>query len=149
MKNLILSFAIVLVTGLTPALAHAVENDPRIEKVFAQQFAGAENVKWTTLDDGYQKANFTLSGIRVEAIFSKEAEFLGAVRNLFYNQLPLAVMQNIGNKFAGAAIIEVKEITNNEGTSYRVVLEQKNKVYTLKLNSQGDITDQEKEKIKK
>jgi hypothetical protein len=149
MKNLILSFVIVLATGVAPALAHAANNDPRVEKAFTQQFAGAENVKWTTLDDGYQKANFTISGIRVEAIFSKEAEFLGAVRNLFYNQLPLAVMQTIGNKFANAVILEVTEITNNESTSYNVVLEQKNKKYTLKLNSQGEITEKENEKIKK
>jgi hypothetical protein len=149
MKNLVLSFAIVLVTGLAPAPAHAVKNDPRVEKAFTQQFAGAENVIWTTLDDGYQKASFTLSGISVNAIFSREGEFLGAIRNLFYNQLPLAVMQTIGNKFANAVILEVREITNNASTSYHVILEQKNKKYTLKLNNQGEITDQEKEKIKK
>jgi hypothetical protein len=65
MKNLILSVAVILATGMTPALVYAADNDPGVEKVFAQQFAGAENVKWTKLSDGYQKATFTFNGVRV------------------------------------------------------------------------------------
>jgi hypothetical protein len=147
MKNLIASLALVFATGLTPAFANGINDGPGAEEVFAKQFAGAENVKWTKLNDGYLKATFTLSGIRAEAFFDGNAEFIGAVRNLLYSQLPLAVMQTISNKFETAAIIEVKEITNHEGTGYRVVLEQKNKKYKLKLNSHGEITEFQREKI--
>ena len=117
--------------------------------VFAQQFAGAENVKWTKLTDGYQKASFTLSGIRVEAYFNQDGELQGTLRNLFYNQLPLAVMQTVSHKFSGAVIVEIKEITNNDGTTYRVVLEQRNNKYNLRMNSSGEITEKEKEKMVK
>jgi hypothetical protein len=148
MKNLIVSLAAVLATSLTPALASGSNDNPGAEEVFSKQFTGAENIKWTKLNDGYLKATFTFSGIRAEAFFDRDAEFVVAVRNLFYNQLPLAVMQTVGDKFAAAGIIEVKEITNNEGTSYRIMLEQKNKKYNLKLNSLGEITEQRKEKLK-
>lgn len=148
MKKLIVSLATVLATGLAPAFAHTTNDNPRAEKVFAQQFAGAENVKWTELSDDYVKASFTLSGIRVEAYFNQDGELEGTLRNLFYNQLPLAVMQTVSHKFTGAVIVEIKEITNNESTSYRIVLELKNTKYNLKLNSFGEITEQEREKIK-
>jgi hypothetical protein len=116
MKKLIVSLAAVLAIGLAPAFAHAANDNPHVEKVFAQQFAGAENVKWTEVTDGYLKAAFTLSGIRVEAYFNADGELEGTLRNLFYNQLPLAVMQTVSNKFASAVIVEIREITNNDGT---------------------------------
>ena len=94
MKNLIVTLAVVLATGVTPLLANATDTDPRAEKIFAQQFAGAENVKWTSLDDGYLRVTFVLNGIGAESFFDKDAELLGTVRNLFYSQLPLVVIQS-------------------------------------------------------
>jgi hypothetical protein len=149
MKNLIVTLSFALAAGLTPVLATPVTSTPIMEEVFAQKFAGAENVKWTKLDEDYQKVSFTLGGTRAEAYFGTNGELLGTVRNLFFSQLPLVVMQAVGNRFDNAAIIEVKEITNNDGTSYRVVLEHKEKKYNIKLNSAGDITEQQKEKLKK
>ncbi len=136
------------VTALTPVLANKTQEDPRTETVFAKQFSGAENVKWTNLEDGFQKASFTLGGIRVEAYFNSEGELAGAVRNLFYSQLPLTIIQSVSSKFADAVVTEVREISNTEGTSYRIVLEQKDKKYSLKLNSQGEIIESVKTKKK-
>ncbi|MBC7948379.1 MAG: hypothetical protein H7Y42_10900 [Chitinophagaceae bacterium] len=50
-------------------------------------------------------------------------------------------MQSVSNRYAQAVIIEVKEITNHEGTSYRVLLEQKEKKYSVKFSSLGDVTE--------
>lgn len=150
MKNLFVTLAVVAATSLAPVFAAGSHpGDPRSEAIFAKQFSGAENVKWTELDDNFRKVSFTLGGIRAEAFYSNEGELLGTVRNLFFSQLPLAVIQAVNTKFQEPVIIEVKEITNAEGTSYRVILEQKDKKYNLKLNSLGEITDQQKEKVKK
>jgi hypothetical protein len=139
----------LVVTAATPVLVHATDNDPRAEEAFAKQFAGAQNVKWAKLEDGYLRVTFVLNGIGAETFFNTDGELLGTVRNLFYNQLPLVVMQTVDSKFAGASVIEVKEISNEEGTSYKVVLEEKNKKYSLRLNSFGQITEEQREKIKK
>jgi hypothetical protein len=147
MKNLVVTLAVVLAAGLTPVLAHDKNSNPRTEAVFAKKFTGAENVTWTKLDADYQKVSFTLGGTRAEAYFTNEGELLGTARNLLFNQLPLVVIQTISNKFTDAPVIEVTEFTNSDGTSYKVVLEHRNKKYNLKLNSLGDITDQQKEKI--
>jgi hypothetical protein len=148
MKNLIVSLAVVLAAGFTPAIANGTDGDPRAEKKFAKQFAGAEHIKWTRLDNGYLRVAFVLNGTGAESFFDSDAQLLGTVRNLFYNQLPLAVLQTIDTKFGQAVVVEVKEITTSEGTSYRVVFEQKEKRYNLRLNSHGEITELQKEKIK-
>jgi hypothetical protein len=149
MKNLIVSLSLVFATGLTPVLATGTNHDPRAEKTFAKQFAGAENVAWIQVDADYLKASFTLNGIRAEAYFSNDGELLGTARNLFYNQLPLLVMQTIGNKFTGAVIIEVTEITSPDGTNYKIVLEQNDRKYHLRVNGLGDIIEKKKEKLNK
>jgi hypothetical protein len=148
MKKLLLTMSLVLTAALfSTVLANGT--DPRTEKAFAREFAGAENVKWTTLEDGCQKASFVLAGTRVEAYFSSDAELLGTVRNLLYGQLPLVVMQSVNSRFANAVIIEVTEVANNEGTHYKVRVEQKDKSYNLKLNSSGDVTEVKKMRTKK
>src|SRR5690349_9731328 len=120
MKNLIVSLAMVL-GSVAPALASGGETDPRAEKKFSQQFAGAQHIKWTRLDDGILRVTFVLNGIGAETYFDKDAELLGTVRNLFYNQLPLAVVQAIDNKFGEIIVVEVKEVTNTDGTNYSIV----------------------------
>jgi len=149
MKNLIVSLALVLIAGVIPALAHGTDTDPRAEKVFAQKFTGAQNIKWTRLEDGYLRVTFVLNGIAAESFFDRDAELLGTVRNLFYSQLPLTVIQEINNKFGETSVIEVKEITNSDGTSYKVVFELNNRKYSVRLTSLGEILDVQKEKIKK
>lgn len=149
MKNLVVSLAVALTTAIIPALAYAGDHtDPRAERKFAGQFTGAQNVKWTRLDDGYLRVTFVLNGVGAESYYDNDAELLGTVRNLFYNQLPLPVVQTIDNKFGAITVIEVKEITNEDGTSYKVVFEQEDKKYTVRLNSLG-ILDVKKEKMKK
>ena len=147
MKNFIVSLATVLATGLTPVFANGTNDDPRAAKIFAKEFAGAQNIKWTRLDDGYLRVTFLLNGVAAETYFDADAELLGTIRNLFYNQLPLPVMQTVNNRFADAVIIDVKEITNPEGTTYKVTLEQKGRKYNIKLDSLGQVTG--KQKLKK
>ena len=149
MKKLIVATVALLTFGTTTILANGKDNETKTEKVFARQFAGAENVKWSDLDGGYKRVLFTLNGIGVEAYYDQDATFLGTVRNLFFNQLPLAAMQTVNKKFSDAVVIEVKEITNAEGTSFNVLLEQKDKTYNLKLNSLGYILEKEKIKDRK
>jgi len=148
MKNLFVTLSLVLTTGITPLLANETHSDPRTEAVFLKQFSGAENVKWTKLEEGFEKVAFTLGSVRVEAYFTNEGELAGSVRNLFFNQLPLTVMQAVNNKFEGAVVVEAREINNADGTTYRVVLEQKEKKYNLKLNSRGEMLEVSKMKKK-
>ena len=141
MKKIILSLSLLLTTGVSVVLAAAEpKTDPRVQELFKKEFAGAESVQWSTIGD-YEKVSFVLGGHRAEAYFTSEGELAGSVRDLFYDQLPLAVMKAVDNRFEGAGILDVREIANSEGTSYKLIIEKKNKKYNLSLSSNGDFIE--------
>jgi hypothetical protein len=146
MKRIILSLSIVL-TCATAVFASDVPGDNEAaKKVFDRVFRGAEHVSWTTQDD-YTRATFVIGGHRTEAWFSAEGELLGTARDIFFTQLPLVVMRSVDKRFEGASIFETREISNLEGTRYRLTLEHKGKKYKLAVYPDGNFD--EVEKIKK
>lgn len=144
-------FMLPVLMAVTAASVFATPNpdkaDPRTEAIFKREFAGAHDVKWTSLKEGLQKVTFVWGGIRTIAYFNERAELVGSVRNVFYDHVPLSVVRTIGSRFSNPVVIEVTEISNPEGTSYKMILEQKNKRYQVRINSSGTIL--EKERIKK
>lgn len=144
MKKIILSFAMLLAAGATAVMA-APRPEPgqRVLESFKKEFATAENVSWNRLEN-FEKATFQIGGSWVVAYFSENGQLEGCARDIFYNQLPLAVMTAVDKKYADAAIINVREITNAEGTNYLVTLEKKERRYRVKVNAAGIITDVEK-----
>jgi hypothetical protein len=120
-----------------------VRKDPGVEEVFNREFSGAENVSWSRQGE-YQKAIFVLGGHRVIAYFNEDNELAGCIRDIFYDQLPLIVMKAVDNKFPRAGMQEIREITNDDGTSYLVRVELNKKKYKVRITSAGNITDIEK-----
>lgn len=120
--------------------------DPRAEQAFQQQFAGADNVRWSKADNDMLKVSFTWAGQSALAFFTKDGRFAGAARNLQPQQLPLAIMMGINKRFVSPVIITAKEISNEEGTSYSVLLEDNKGKYNVTLNSAGEIISKEKAK---
>jgi hypothetical protein len=144
MKKIIVSFSLLLAAGLSTSFAATETNpDQRTLDGFNKEFIAAQNVSWDKQGE-YDKATFLLAGHRVIAWFNSAGQLEGCVRDLFFDQLPLNVMTAIDKRFAGADILSVREITNSEGTSYRLTLETKNKKYNVKLGSSGNIDEVEK-----
>jgi len=145
MKKIFVSLSLLLTVAVSTAFAHVIIIDPNpgVEEVFKKEFAGAENVSWSQ-QENYQKATFVLAGHRVIAYFNEDNELAGCIRDVFYDQLPIAVMKAVDQKFPGADIQEVREITNNDGTSYLLRADLKNKKYKVRIASDGNITDIEK-----
>jgi hypothetical protein len=50
-------------------------------------------------------------------------------------------MITVDKRFEAAEVLTVNEISNSEGTSYLLVLESKNKKYSVKVNSSGGIAE--------
>lgn len=139
MKKSILFLAIFAVLGFAQA-ANATEGE-RARETFKKHFSGAENVQWAQLENDVQKASFLWGGHRTEAYFGAEGEFLGAIRGLLFQQLPIAVSRTLDQKFDKRVILEVREVTNHEGTSYTIQMEWKNKRYRVRLESDGSILE--------
>lgn len=143
MKKMIASFSLCLTAGLSTVFAANPDPNRQVLDVFKKEFATAQYVTWNK-EDNLDKATFQLGANWVTAYFSTAGQLEGCVRDIFYDQLPLVVMTAVDKRFTDATIIEVREITNSEGTSYRVTLEKNTKKYKLKIDSFGQINQVDK-----
>jgi hypothetical protein len=144
MKRIFLSLSLVAAIGLSPAFAN-VEPDvnAKIKSSFEKEFSAAKFVSWTE-DGEFLKATFLLGEHRAIAYFSEDGRLEGCARDLFYDQLPMLVMNSLDRKYAGAIVLDVTEIVNSEGASYKVNLEYKEKKYRVKTDAGGNIIESEK-----
>ena len=137
-------FFLLLSLGATTVFANE-EPEPSqlVLSQFKKEFSTAENVSWDKQDE-FDKATFVLMGRRVIAYFNSLGQLEGCVRDIFFDQLPLAVMTAIDKKFANAEIFDVNELSNAEGTSYRIRLTAKNRKYSIKVSAHGSISEVQK-----
>ncbi len=144
MKKIIISFSLLLTACLTAVFANnAVTPNEKILASFKKEFSTAQDVTWNK-QDNFDKATFLLGASWVIAYFNPAGQLEGCARDILFDQLPLAVMTAINKRFTAAEIINVREITNGDGTHYRLALEAKNKKYKVKVDSSGNINEVDK-----
>jgi len=147
MKKYLLLLPVILVAVSTTAFAGPSKDvNPRAEVEFKKHFANSENVKWSKEEGGFLKATFTWANHLTLAYFDPNGDLVGSIRGISYNQLPLIVLRNVEKSYSNAIILEINEINNDEGTQYKLTIEEANKKYTVRLNSFGETI--KKEKIK-
>ncbi|HMR91647.1 MAG TPA: hypothetical protein PKC69_05015 [Chitinophagaceae bacterium] len=130
-----LSAGVFAATGETPD--HALLS-------FEKHFAGAKDVTWENDAAGFRKATFVWGGHRTIAYYTTEGELAGTARGLFFAQVPMSVSRAFYRNFEKAIVLDVKEITNSEGTRYLILMEQKNKKYRTTINNYGEVVKTEK-----
>lgn len=144
MKKLFLSLSLFMTMAVVTAAAN--DPDPVSEEVkasFKKEFPGAEIITWEDFGD-YLRATFIFSGYRSEAYFSAEGELHGSARAIFYSQVPLAVTKAIEKRFTNPEVLQVSEITNNNGTSYMLRLDAGQKRYKVQMDAGGNVINVEK-----
>ena len=107
---------------------------------FKKKYPGAEQISWTK-EKRYDKASFSLNNHRVIAYYAPNGEFIGSMRSIFFDELPLLVMKALEKKYSLQVILDISEITNPEGTFYRLIIEKKNKRYRVRLTDQGEVLE--------
>ena len=146
MKKIILGLSMLMAVGISSAFANdEIKVNDKILSSFSKDFTFAKNVQWRE-EGGYLKARFTISDMLTEAYYTTEGEFLGSARNLLFEQLPLSVIHEFNKRFDETSVLNVLEVTNSEGTSYRIWLEKDEKKIKVSASSNGDITILEKVK---
>ncbi len=139
MKKYFLFLAFALATGISGVFgAEGPGISRKVQHSFEKEFPKASVIAWRD-DEGYIKATFVMNYSRMEAWFNEEGKLLGTVRNLSFRQLPLIVVKGINNRYPSANIIEILEITNEEGTTYRVTANEKNKTIILSSTPEGHV----------
>ena len=139
MKRSIIVFSAILIVITATAFVGAKPGGNPAEATFQKEFSGATNVKWTESKDVIS-ASFTLSDSRIIAYFTTEGELLGTERNVLFNQLPLAVIREINNRYGNAPISDIIEYTSGIDTFYGMYVDTQTKHLKLKISSEGDVT---------
>ncbi len=138
MKKIILSLCILATSTVAVFAADQPVTNPRAHETFKKEFAGAQSVAWT-LEGEYTKAFFVFGGNSAIAWFGSNGELIGSIRDLSFNQLPLVVMTSLEKRFPQAATLDVREISNDEGTRYKLTVEHNAKKYKVALYPDGTI----------
>jgi hypothetical protein len=135
MKKSIIVFSAILTVITATAFVGAKPGGNPAEATFQKEFNGATNVKWTEGKDVIS-ASFILSESHIIAYFSNDGELLGTARNVLFNQLPLAVIKEINNRYGDAPISDIIEYTSGLDTYYGMYVDTPTKHLKIKISSE-------------
>ena len=138
MKNLILSAAVLLPIGYN-AVASPVTPvvNEKAQKTFITNFKDAADVTWSNAGNHYE-AYFENAGIRTRVTIDAKGNLLQTIRYYGENNLPANVLYAIKNDYKGKEVYGVTEVTNKNGTHYRVVLKDSKHYTHINANQAGD-----------
>ena len=145
MKKFIVAFAAAVTLISTAAFAGPEDKKNPAQITFQKEFKGAEDVKWSEGRDVIS-ANFVLNYTRVIAYFDYSGELLGTARSILFNQLPLAVIKAINNRFESAPVYDIVEYTCGTETFYHMDVDTATKHYKLKVSFEGYISVEKRTK---
>ncbi|HPG10477.1 MAG TPA: hypothetical protein PLU37_03035 [Chitinophagaceae bacterium] len=141
-RFLILSTALTLVVGSAFA-GNVTDVTQKVKDSFKKSFANAQVLEWNEAGD-FLKVTFLTNGVRAEAYFTDEGELAGSIRSVFADQLPLSVVSAVNTKYGEPVLMEIFEISNVEGTKYRITLESSDNKYQVTSDASGNIVSSEK-----
>jgi len=145
MKKSIIVFSAILTVITATAFVGAKPGGNPAEATFQKEFNGATNVKWTEGRDVIS-ASFILSDSRIIAYFSSDGELLGTARNVLFNQLPLAVIKEINNRYGNTPVSDITEYTSGLATYYGMYVDTPTKHLKIKISAEGDVTVEKRTK---
>ena len=139
MKKIIVALSLLLTVGITSAFADEPKVNPSVLASFQKEFSFVTDAKWTVGNE-YSKAVFILADRRIEAYFSNEGEYLGAARDLIFNQLPMAVINAMNKRFGTIGVYEIVEHAIGEETFYYMTVEYANKILRIEATPSGGLS---------
>lgn len=134
MKKIIIMLAIAI-SSFT-AFAGEENVSSTVLNSFNKEFSGAKDVQWTTTND-YYKAAFVYNGQNVNAFYQLNGELMALTRNISSLELPMSLQTSLKNGYSKYWISDLFELSNNEGTSYYITLENAQSKVVLKSNGTG------------
>ena len=138
MKKIILSLCVLAISSATIFAADQPVSNPKAHETFSKEFASAQSVNWS-MDGQFTKASFVLGGNNAIAWFNTDGALVGSIRDLSYNQLPLVVMTSLEKRFPQAVTLDIREVSNDDGTRYKMTIEHSEKKFKVALYPDGTI----------
>jgi len=131
MKFLFFTLTALLSFGSFKSNAQDIKVSAAVVNSFQSSFGSADNVKWK--DAGtYIKADFTMNGQYVTAFYDQSANLIGVTKNISPVQLPVTLQTNLKQAYEDYWVSELFELSNENGTSYYVTVEDGDSKIILK-----------------
>lgn len=137
MKKIIMTLAIAL--GTLSSFAGKEVVSSRVLNSFNNDFADAKEVSWT-IGKSYYKASFVFNNQHVHAFYHTDGELMGMTRYISSLDLPINLQVDLKKEYNSYWISDLFEVSNNEGTSYYITLEDADSKIVLKSTSGDDWT---------
>lgn len=135
--------AAIAIIGLTTA-AFATDGNRKASYWVLEQFnntyASATDVNWNVTAD-FAKATFLLDGIRVEAFYGHDGNFIGQSKAVSTQSLPFNAQRSLKKKYSGYMVKETIEFSNASDVDFFVSLENATEKLILKISRNGEISE--------
>jgi hypothetical protein len=132
MKKSILTWALVLMVGISTSFAHGIEGvSERVMNAFKKEFAEAQNVQWESTKD-FAKATFSIHGQVMFAYYNAEGKTLAVTRNIVASQLPISLLAEVKKNYGDYWISDLFEMSSDNETNYYITLENGDQKIVLK-----------------
>jgi len=138
MKKFFITAALA-VAVITTSFASDIKVNPSVQSAFKKEFASAFNPRWESIGEGLLHVTFTQNGEVMDAYFNEEAQLISFARYVSAEQLPFLVNKSINERFNGAVISDIRELVNQNETSYLVTAKKDNATVVARVFTSGSM----------
>lgn len=110
---------------------------------FQKTFPDAIEVKWAEQPTGYM-VSFKQHDILNKVLYDKDGSFVGSFRYYTEKSLPVTIIFRLQKDYPGKSVFGVTEVTNENGTTYYIKLQDDKNWYTIFSDSAGNLEKIEK-----
>lgn len=111
-----------------------------VSNAFNEKFEKAVNVNWTQ-NENFYFATFEMNEKEYTVAYSDEAEFIAISRSVHKDQLPLAVMESLNERYKNYILPAiVTEVVFEGSTNYYLTAEGETRYLQLKCSPDGSIS---------
>lgn len=122
MKRLLVTLIIAFCFLSFSSFAKKIDVAPAALEAFQTNFKHATDVNWSA-SQNYYKANFVMNGQYISAYYTPQGELLALSKNIRSTDLPLMLQVQLKKNYGNFWITDLFEISNEQGTTYYITLE--------------------------
>lgn len=139
MKKKLLIAVVAAITFCSAAFADGSKNvNHWVMEKFRNTYQDVSDVSWVVTSQ-FAKASFLLDGVRTEAYFSPEGEFIAESKAVPTQELPKPARRTLQKKYSNFTIKEVIQYATPDRVDYYVSLESEKESKILKITGSGDV----------
>lgn len=112
---------------------------------FKSSFKNASEVAWK-MSSNFYKADFSLNGQYVAAYYDATANLIAVTRNINSFQLPISLQSKLKASYETYWISDLFELSDDNGTTYYVTVENGDSKITLKSNGTSNWSTYQKQR---